>query len=104
VIYLGQTKLAMKDYEAANKYFEEALKVENKLTAIDRTMLIARRYNAKALMGLKKEPEAEKLLQENLQRLKTATANPDEWKLTREVLASLYEKQGKTSEAAELKT
>lgn len=103
VIYLGQTKLALKDYEAANKYFEEALKVENKLTVVDRTMLIARRYNAKALMGLKKEPEAEKLLQENLKRLKTATASPDEWKLTREVLASLYEKQGKTSEAAELK-
>lgn len=103
VVYLGQTKQGQNDQPAALKFFQEALKMQGKYTPRDRTMMATRRYAAQSYLALNQPKAAEELLQENLKRLGDDKTNPSEWKEARTLLAQVYEKQGKTMEAAELR-
>ncbi len=103
LVFLGQTKQGQKDHQAALKLFQEVLKQQDRFPPRDPIMMACRRYSAQSYLALNKEKDAEELLQDNLKRLDNEKANPAEWKNTRTELATLYEKQGKTTEAAELR-
>ncbi|HQR07463.1 MAG TPA: serine/threonine-protein kinase [Gemmatales bacterium] len=103
LFYLGQVKQGQNDHPAALKLFQEALKQQGKFPPGDRVMLLARRYSAQSCLVVNQDKAAEELLLENLKRLGNQKSNPAEWKETRTALAALYDRQGKTTEAAELR-
>jgi len=103
LLNLGQTKQKLDQHEAAIKYFLEMLKQADQYPPKVPNFMAARRCCAWSLLNTGKEQDAQKLLQNNLDELKEAKSNPVEWKQTREMLAKVYDKQGKTNEAAELR-
>ncbi|MFT3881496.1 MAG: tetratricopeptide repeat protein [Gemmatales bacterium] len=103
VVFLGQVKNGQKQYEAAAKYYQEALKAMENKPALDPIRLATRQACAKCLIAVNKLDDAENLLQENLAAIKKAETNPGGWKTNRELLADLYDKQGKKDQAAALR-
>lgn len=103
LLYLGQTKQKLDQHEAAITYFLELLKQADNYPPKVPNFMAARRCCAWSLLNTGKEQDAQKLLQKNLDELKEAKSNPLEWKQSREMLAKVYDKQGKTIEAAELR-
>lgn len=103
IVYLGQVKQGQNQHEAAVTLFREAVKAQEKMPPLDASRLASRLALARSHIALNQFDEAEKQLQENLAAIKTAETNPGAWKTNRELLAELYDKQGKKDQAATLR-